>query len=198
MNFLRWVVISCFFLTTPVWPALVTDQGSVYFSPDDNLEKRLVHLIEEENKSIYVAIYCLTHREIGEALIKAKKRGVDVQVIVDKYSLKMKSPLAKMVDSGISVSVWDSKGPGNKNNTRALMHNKFCVLGDEIVWTGSFNFTYQADRVHQENVIVLKNSEMATEFKKQFNHIKMRGCLPFSSYITYNPHKLSKKHTQKR
>jgi phosphatidylserine/phosphatidylglycerophosphate/cardiolipin synthase-like enzyme len=177
--------------------ALVTDQGSVYFSPEDCLEKRLIQLIDEENKSIHLAIYCMTHREIGEALIRAKKRGVDVQVIVDKYSVKMRAPLAKMVDGGISICVWDSKNASGKKNERALMHNKFCVFGDESVWTGSFNFTYSASRLHQENAVVLRNREMASEFKKQFNNIKMRGCLPFSSYITYHAYKPSKKGLKK-
>lgn len=172
--------------------ALVTDQASVYFSPEDCLEKRLIELIDEEDKSIHLAIYCITHKEVGEALIKAKKRGVDVQVIVDKYSIKMKSPLAKMVDAGISVSVWNSKSSSSKKDG-ALMHNKFCVFGNHAVWTGSFNFTYRASRVHQENVIVIKNQEIAAEYRKQFGNIKMRGCLPFSSYITYHAHKSSHK-----
>lgn len=193
MYFIRVWLVICVFFAPSTWAALVTDQGSIYFSPEDALEKRLIELIDEENKSIYIAIYCFTHREIGEALIKAKKRGVDVQLIVDKYSVKVRSPLAKMVGEGISICVWDSKSPNSKKNERALMHNKFCVFGNDTVWTGSFNFTYRASRTHQENVIVLHNKEIAAEFKKQFNNIKMRGCLPFSSYITYNARKVSKK-----
>ncbi|MFS8563731.1 MAG: phospholipase D-like domain-containing protein [Rhabdochlamydiaceae bacterium] len=127
--------------------------------------------------------------------MNAKKRGVDVQVIVDKYSVKVRSSLAKMVDAGIFVSVWDP-GKGKKDK-QALMHNKFCVFGSEAVWTGSFNFTYRASRLHQENVVVLRNKEIAAEFKKQFNNIKLRGCLPFSSYIMYHTHKPTKKHVKR-
>ncbi len=197
MYFVRVALIISAFLTLSLPAGLVTEQESVYFSPEDSLEKRLIELIDDENKSIYIAIYCLTHREIGEALIRAKKRGVDVQVIVDKYSVKMRSPLAKMVDAGIFVSVWDSQSAGHKNKERALMHNKFCVFGSESVWTGSFNFTYRASRVHQENVVVLRNQEIVAEFKKQFSNIKLRGCLPFSSYVTYHAHKPTKKKAAK-
>lgn len=190
MLFLRLYFIAAIFCITSLTAACVTQTATVYFSPDDVLEKRLIDLIDEETKSIYIAMYCLTHKEIGEALIKAKKRGVDVQIIVDKYCLKMKSPLTKMVDAGISISVWDAKG--GKKREGALMHNKFCIFGDNTVWTGSFNLTYRASRVHQENVVVLNNQEIASEFKKQFNTIKMRSCLPFSSYITYHPRKVKK------
>ena len=193
MYFVHLFCIITLFCGVSLQGALITDQASVYFSPEDCLEKRLIELIDEEDKSILLAIYCITHREIGEALIRAKKRGADVQVIVDKYSIKMKSPLAKMVDAGISISVWDSKSSSSKKKDGALMHNKFCVFGSQTVWTGSFNFTYRASRVHQENVIVIKNPEIANEYRKQFGNIKMRGCLPFSSYITYHAHKPSHK-----
>lgn len=169
--------------------ATQTQHATVYFSPDDQLEKRLISMIEKEQKSIHVAIYCMTHRGIAGALIDAKKRGVFVEVIVDRFSVKVKAPLQKLADAGILVSVWDPDPGRRKAAHRPLMHNKFCVFGDETVWTGSFNFTYEASRMHQENVVVLKDPALAAAYKSQFINIKMRSCVPLGSYVAAHPRK---------
>ncbi len=67
----------------------------VYFSPKDDLASRLVALIDEERESIKSAIYCLTHSGIMNALMRAHKRGVDVDLIIDPQSLKGHATLIK-------------------------------------------------------------------------------------------------------
>lgn len=167
----------------------IGQHATVYFSPDDQMEKRLIGFIEEEKESIHVAIYCMTHRGIANALIEAKKRGVDVQVIVDRFSVKITSPVRKMVEAKIPVFVWDPDSGNRKKAHRPLMHNKFCIFGRDLVWTGSFNFTYEASRMHQENALVLRDPKIAEAFKNQFATIKYRSCIPFDSFVAVHPHK---------
>ena len=180
---MRLLITGGALLMTSLQASLITDHGSVFFSPEDALEKRLVELIDQESDSIQMAIYCLTHQEIANALIRAKLRGVDVQVVVDKYSVKMKSPLSKMADAGIAVYVWDGQRLINQKKESAIMHHKFCIFGQETLWTGSFNFTYRASRIHHENALVLKNPEMVSEFRKQFEVLLDEGSLPLRDYI---------------
>jgi phosphatidylserine/phosphatidylglycerophosphate/cardiolipin synthase-like enzyme len=163
--------------------------ATVYFSPDDHLEKRLIELIEKEKTSIQVCIYTFTHRSIANALIEAKKRGVDVEVIVDRFSVKIQSPLQKLIEANIPVQVWDPDRLKRKQAHRPLMHNKFCVFGSDTVWTGSFNFTYEASKMHQENALVLRDSALAAAYKGQFYTIKLRNCIPLASFIAAHPNK---------
>lgn len=172
----------------PLWGSAVTSHATVYFSPDDQLEKRLIEEIEKESKSIQICVYNFTHRSIADALIQAKRRGVDVEVIVDRFSVKMRAPLHKLVEAQIPVYVWDPCYR-KKTSHRPLMHNKFCVFGGETVWTGSFNFTYEASRIHQENVVVLHDPALAAAFKGQFHTIKVRSCSPLTSYVAIRPKK---------
>ncbi len=147
----------------------------VYFSPEDHLAEQLIALIAKERKSALVAVYCFTHQGISKALIQAKKRGVRVEVIVDPYSLSAGKSIKKMAALGIPVFLWDP--PVQQGQKRPpLMHDKFCVLGDEVVWTGSFNFTYQATTSHQENAVVLHSKEIADAFSHQFEVMKQKGC----------------------
>jgi len=54
-----------------------------------------------------MAIYSLTHRAISEALVRAKTRGVEIELIVDPFSVKARSPLVRIAAVGIPIYVWD-------------------------------------------------------------------------------------------
>jgi phosphatidylserine/phosphatidylglycerophosphate/cardiolipin synthase-like enzyme len=69
------------------------------------------------------------------------------------------------------------------------MHNKFCVFGADKVWTGSFNFTYEASKLHQENALVIQDIALASAYKGQFHTIKHRSCIPLSTYLAIRPKK---------
>jgi len=52
-------------------------------------------------------------------------------------------------------------GPG-------LMHNKFAVIDDQVVLTGSFNWTITAERKNAENLLVITDPDLAQKYTKQF------------------------------
>jgi phosphatidylserine/phosphatidylglycerophosphate/cardiolipin synthase-like enzyme len=78
------------------------------------------------------------------------------------------------------------------------MHNKFCVFGSDKVWTGSFNWTYEASNLHQENALMLKGPALAAAYKGQFQTIKMRSCIPLGSYVAAHPKKASQPFLRKK
>lgn len=160
----------------------------VLFSPEDHVADALISMIEKEKHSIKAAVYCLMHRGIAKAFIDAHQRGVKVEVIVDPYSIKSRSPVKKMSEAQVPLFVWNPlsvvSDTGKKDKKRrSLMHDKFCVLGNNRVWTGSFNFTAEAANANQENVIVLENEEIASRYLKEFERLKREGCQRFSDYL---------------
>lgn len=52
------------------------------------------------------------------------------------------------------------------------MHNKYCIIDNKIVITGSFNWSYQAANYNFENIVVIESPEVAEKFKIQFFKIK--------------------------
>jgi phosphatidylserine/phosphatidylglycerophosphate/cardiolipin synthase-like enzyme len=161
----------------------------VLFSPENHVADELISLIQKEQKSIKAAVYCLMHRGIAKALIEAHQRGVCVEVIIDPYSIKSRSPVKKMREANVPVYVWNPSVPtiqtknGRKvKKRRPLMHDKFCVLGSDLVWTGSFNFTFEGTNANRENVVVLENKEIASRYLEEFEHLKREGCQSFNEY----------------
>lgn len=189
-------------------PALPIHQ--LFFSPQDHVDDQLISLIENEKDEIRVAVYCLTHRGIIKALMGARKRGVHVELIVDPFTIKARAPLKRMAQSGIDIYVWNPE-PAKPLRTsmvkekekekdkdkqekvrRPLMHNKFCVFGKALVWTGSFNFTSEASQANQENVVVLRDADAGQRYVAEFERVKSEGCSPFRVFLSQEAGKKKK------
>ena len=106
--------------------------------------------IENAENSVDVAAYSFTSHKISDALIKAHQRGVEVRVLLDKGQGKRRYPALENLNSaGIPVRI---------NRRYAIMHNKYIIIDEKTVETGSFNYTANAERRNAENVIVIKNN----------------------------------------
>ena len=61
----------------PIWCANI----EVLYAPDDAPLDRVVTLYQQAKHYIYVSVYGLTYPRAVEAMVAAKKRGVDVRMI---------------------------------------------------------------------------------------------------------------------
>lgn len=180
--------------TVTIFAEVVPAQCEVYFSPKDRVAGRLIEYIDREQKSIKVAVYALTHQEITSALIRAKERGVQIEVMVDPFAVRTRSSVQKLRKAGVPLFVWDyelrdSVRSTKKGRSKPLMHDKFCVFGDRMVWTGSFNFTHDAAAQHQENVVALESKEIASKYLQEFAEMKLYETRPYDEYLALHPNK---------
>ena len=59
------------------------------------------------------------------------------------------------------------------NGTRGgVMHNKFCIIDNQVVLQGSYNWTKNAETRNDESVTVLRNPKRASDFSVQFKQLK--------------------------
>ncbi|MGI6589781.1 MAG: phospholipase D-like domain-containing protein [Candidatus Iainarchaeum sp.] len=134
-----------------------------YFCPSDYCSDKLINKIDDADSNIFIAIYSFTHDGIGDALIRAKNRGVDVWVIYD--SLQSKNSASDdelLIDKGIRVAYRNGSG---------YMHNKYTIIDMNFVATGSFNYSNNADTRNEENLVFIHSVEVASVFKKNFDTI---------------------------
>ena len=52
------------------------------------------------------------------------------------------------------------------------MHNKFCVIDNQLIVTGSYNWTNNAESQNDENVTIMKDPESATNYSLEFKKLK--------------------------
>ncbi|XP_058820975.1 mitochondrial cardiolipin hydrolase [Topomyia yanbarensis] len=84
--------------------------------------RRLVALIDRARVSINLCMYIVTVESIGDAVLRAAKRGVKVRVVgCSSMAYSSGSQMTKLVHGGIPVRF-------NKQNSAYLMHHKFCLI----------------------------------------------------------------------
>lgn len=163
-----------------------------YFSPEDDLQQKLISYIDNEKKSIKLAIFSFTDKEIAHALVRAKERGIDVQLIADPGFLYDRyTKISWLFENGIPVYVYDPKRSRNNLSTMSnIMHHKFVVFAQNVddrplVWTGSFNFTKSARLSNQENAVVLSSARLIKKYREQFKRLKQQALIHTDMRASY-------------
>ena len=137
------------------------------FSCQDNVQQALIEAIKDETKQIKIAIFNFTSKEIAQALLKAKRRGIDIQIITDESSAKEKySKIPLLFNRGMPIHIFQGKS--------GKMHNKFAIFSDKL-WTGSFNFTKSAQKINQENVVIIYETNIRKKYESQFQKLRNKS-----------------------
>jgi len=132
----------------------------VYFSLYDNPQKEIIKNINQAEAFINIAMYIFTDKEITLPLIKARERGVKVRLYLDKEQVDYKYSQSRfLVQKGIKTRV-------SSNNY--IMHNKFAIIDNRILLTGSYNWTFSANNRNDENLMVIDDPEIIEIFQNQF------------------------------
>jgi phosphatidylserine/phosphatidylglycerophosphate/cardiolipin synthase-like enzyme len=133
------------------------------FSPLGQCDQVLISWIDSAEKKLDAAIYGLTDDAIAEAFVRAKARGVAIRLIQDRLQSKDRHCALKPIqNAGILVRIQSGSGGG-------IQHNKFLVIDNKFVVTGSFNWTYGASNKNDENFVVLDDE--AKKFEGEFERL---------------------------
>ena len=137
--------------------AIANNNIDIAFSPNGGSLDLVLKSINSAKKSICMATYSFTSKPISEAILAAKKRGVAVRVVSDEKANDRKYTAARfLANQGVNVRL---------NGNYAIMHNKFIVIDNQTLETGSFNYSAAAVNKNAENVIVLwNNPEVASKY----------------------------------
>jgi len=133
-----------------------------YFCPEDDCLKKLLELINSSKKTIDCAVYDVSLESVSDALIARADQGIDVRFVSDFSASKNKnSSIGLLKDSNVSVIT---------NSTESsYMHNKFCVFDEKTVFVGSMNFTLNGNYKNNNNVLIVKDKEIAKEYTSKIN-----------------------------
>ena len=144
-------------VTREVNPVLIgSGKVATCFTPPSGCGTVIANLISKAEESIYVQAYGFTSGEIAKALINASNRGVKVRVLLDKSNIGAKhSKMRDLRKAGIEVLIDEISG---------IAHNKTIIIDASLIITGSFNFTTSADIRNTENVIMIRDKQVAQKY----------------------------------
>lgn len=148
-------------LLANVLPACAnTNAVSVYFSPQGGCTEAIVAELNQARSNVLVQAYSFTSDTIAKALLEAHRRGVLVRVILDRSQRTEKYSSADFLSHAGIETLIDAE--------HAIAHNKVMVVDGQVVITGSFNFTKAAENSNAENLLVLRDAELARKYAENW------------------------------
>jgi phosphatidylserine/phosphatidylglycerophosphate/cardiolipin synthase-like enzyme len=146
--------------TSIIHPQEKTSTWEVYFSPHGGCTEAVIRELNKAKINILVQAYSFTSAPIAKALLNAHKKGVKVEVILDKSQRTEKySSATFFFNAGIPVKI---------DAQHAIAHNKVMIIDDETVITGSFNYTKAAEEKNAENLLVIRDKKLAERYTKNW------------------------------
>lgn len=166
-------LIAIIFILLSVYPVYSAENSAeknleVYFtSPEGKINGTvnpadgLSAAIRNSEKSFHGAFYDISSIRIADELIAASKRGVEIKLVTENDNFSGEA-VEKILESGISVVPDTGQG---------LMHNKFAVIDDCLVFTGSYNTTDNCTYKNNNNALVIRSPELAAVYDAEFHEM---------------------------
>lgn len=128
----------------------------IFFSSKGGIAEEIIKQIDNAEDYIDIAIYSFTSQPIAEAIIRAKNRGVEIRILMDKgQSQGEYSKFEYLLDNDIFII---------QDRHTGIMHNKIILIDGKVLFTGSYNLSKSAEEKNQENLLEFIDREEIMSF----------------------------------
>jgi phospholipase D len=137
----------------------------VCFTPGGNCANKIIETISQARKQVLVQAYAFTDQAIAQALVKVKKKGVEVRILLDKSQTKQNGSrsLIRYFKSNKIKPTIDFIPDG-------IAHNKIMIIDGCTVIGGSYNYTHNAARRNAENIIIIHDPALAKKYLQNWHN----------------------------
>lgn len=132
----------------------------------NEIEHEITSALRSAKKNIYMCMAWLSDEIYGDLLRDLSLKKVRIIIVLDDNNSNKKHSISMDKDNYPYIEVISIK------NKSYIMHNKFCIIDNKKIITGSYNYTKNA-RNHMENIVITENDfDLIISFIKEFFYIK--------------------------
>jgi phosphatidylserine/phosphatidylglycerophosphate/cardiolipin synthase-like enzyme len=137
-------------------PIIAPPVISPVFSPEDWGD--IIGLMDSAEESIDIEIYVLSSRDVVEALERAKARGVDIRITIERNTMGTGNQeiYNELASKGFNIRYAGSE--------YKLTHSKFMIVDGEAVLVGSHNLSNSALKKNREASVIIRDDATVQEF----------------------------------
>ncbi len=156
--------LSCSF-----FPTKENSEGIAVINDRDYFQS-VSEILSSANHSIHMIMFEIKYypnysssneNKLLQRLTEAKKRGLDVKIVVDEY-LTDKEAMAYLRDRGVNIK-YDSP--------HITTHDKLIIVDKKIVIIGSTNWSHYALDKNREANVIIYSKLIAKEFNEYFKNV---------------------------
>lgn len=150
------------------------------FAPDYDVARFIVNHLRQAEQSIYFMAFSFTHDGIGEMMKTRFQDGLDVRGVFETRGSDTRyAEYTSMRELGMSVI---------KDHNKWVMHHKVIIIDGKTVITGSFNFSKNASRTNDENVLIIQdNADIARLYTEEWERVMSGPGEPSTETETATP-----------
>lgn len=141
-----------------------------YFAPEDDVAQRIIATLRQASSSIHFMAFSFTHDGIGQVVSDKARAGVQVSGVFETTGSNTPySEYTRMKQEGLDVY---------QDGNPYSMHHKVFVVDGKVTIFGSFNFSENADRGNDENLLIVEDAAFAKPFEEEFERVLAQAKNP--------------------
>lgn len=142
---------------------LSTQINRAYFSPGNDCLNAIITAIQQAEHAVKICVFTISDDRITAAIRQAHAAGIQVKVLTDNEKLFDKgSDIRELALAGVLIRV---------DVTQYHMHHKFAIIDNEVLLTGSYNWTRSAANYNHENLLVTNQPALVNAFLTEFDSL---------------------------
>ncbi len=151
---------------------LADGQIEYFFSPEDGINQYVVDALNNAQSGIYFMAFSYTDKFISQAMIDAHNRGVRVQGVMESQNANGTGAVfTTLAEADIDIL---------RDGNCYIMHHKTIIVDDELVITGSYNFTKSAEKSNDENLMMIRSPQLATLAMVEYQRVRTQAEEPLT------------------
>jgi phosphatidylserine/phosphatidylglycerophosphate/cardiolipin synthase-like enzyme len=142
----------------------------ILFSPEDSPVPEMIDTLNSAQERIRFMTFSFTRDDVGETLLGLSQRGVDVEGIFEvRASRTIYSELPRLFCAGVPVF---------QDGNPFTFHHKVFIVDDHTVLTGSFNISNNATESNDENIVIIRDRNLAAQYLAEYERMRSRAEVP--------------------
>lgn len=134
-----------------------------YFAAEDRVASHIIDKLGQAQKKIHFLAFSFTHDGIGAAMLARKQAGVELQGVFETTGSNTPfSEYTRLKQAGAEVY---------QDGNPYVMHHKIILLDDHITMFGSFNFSDNADKDNDENLLIVDDPDFTAQFEQEYQRV---------------------------
>ncbi len=139
----------------------------VHFAPEDKVASKLIPVLQGARRSIRFMAFSFTSQSIADVLIQSARRGVSVEGVFETRGADTAySQYSPLREAGVPVFL-----DGNPY----MLHHKVFIIDENTVVLGSYNFTGNAEKDNDENLLIVHDAEVARAFLAEYERVRQQA-----------------------
>lgn len=141
-----------------------------YFSPQDRGAAHVIRWVSSARESIHFVAFSFTHKGIGDAMLERARSGVHVAGVFETSGSDSQfSEFARLKQAGLAVL---------QDGNPWIMHHKAIIIDGRVTIFGSFNYSSNADRSNDENLLIVEEPGLAAAFEAEYQRVRAAALNP--------------------